>query len=82
MNWKEFIKPSLHDIRIVESCNIEIKAIECKGLFLIVYEDKFCNVFSKQYIESNRYILREQMAFELMHHYRKTAELILKKNYR
>lgn len=82
MDWKEFIKPCLQDIKICESAGILIEAIECKGLFLVVYKDHFCNVFKKQYTESNRYILKEQIGFEMMMAYRKTAEIIFKNNYR
>lgn len=81
MDWKKHIKASEQDIKIVESVNVDIEAIEVHGLYLIVYKDPFLNVFKKQYIESNRYILKEQIPFEMMQHYRKTAELVLKNNY-
>lgn len=81
MDWKEHIKACEQDVKIVESVGITIEAIEVHGLFLVVYRDPFLNLFKKQYLESDRYILREQRGFELMMAFRKTAELVLKNNY-
>lgn len=73
---------NIFDKKICESVNIKIEALKVGNYFVVVYTDKECNVFNKQRIESNRYVLKEQVSFELMMHFRKCAELILKKNYR
>lgn len=75
----DFFKPNEKDVDVVNRMCIFISVISVEEKYRIVYKDYNCVLFNKQYIEHKNTILKEQINFTLMLHYRYTAELILKK---
>lgn len=81
MDWKKFIKPSEFDKKICHSFGVTISFIKENERYRVVYNDPDCKLFSNKTMKGKRPILKQELNFNLMMSYRKTAELIIKKFY-